>query len=139
MNDNIPLPRPGQPLSPASLLGKIDDVVQDLLEHEEGWTVRDIIASVERRIDILVLHKTSLGPDPEIASRMLDPGFVRGRVRAALDIESWVIGLGISEDGKPLVNVRRRFPYMGNELDARITAVSLHDEGEPVVAMGIRF
>ncbi len=45
MNDDIPWPRPGQPLSPASLLGEIDDVVHDLLEHEQGWTVRDVIAS----------------------------------------------------------------------------------------------
>ena len=36
MNDDIPWPRPGRPLSPASLLGEIDDVVYDLLEHEQG-------------------------------------------------------------------------------------------------------
>lgn len=140
MNDDLPWPRPGQQLSPASLLGEIDDVVHDLLEHEQGWTVRDVVATVERRIDVLVPHKTSLRPDPEVASRMLDPGFVRGRIRAAvLDIESRVIGWSLGEDGEPLVRVRPRSRYMGNELDARITGVSLPDEGEPVVTMGIGF
>ena len=36
MNNDIPWPRPGQPLSPASLLGEIDDVVYDVLEHKQG-------------------------------------------------------------------------------------------------------
>ncbi|MBB3019457.1 hypothetical protein FHR70_002522 [Microvirga lupini] len=140
MNDDIPWPRPGQPLSPASLLAEIDDVVYDLLEHEEGWTVRDVIASVERRIDVMVLHKTSLRPDPEVSSRMLAPEYVHGRIRAVVkDIESRVVGRGVSEHGEPLVYVRRRSPYMGNELDARITGVSMPDEGEPVVTMGIGF
>ncbi len=140
MNDDIPWPRPGQPLSPASLLSEIDDVVHDLLEHEEGWTAQDVIATVERRIDVLALHKTSLRPEPEVASRMLAPEFVRGRVRAAWrDMESRVIGKGVSEDGEPLVYVRRRSPYGGNEMDARITRVSLPEEGEPVVTMGIGF
>ena len=140
MNDDIPWPRPGQPLSPASLLGEIDDVVHDLLEHEQGWTVRDVIATVERHIDVLVLHKTSLRPDPEVASRMLVPEFVQGRIHAAvLDIESCVIGRGVSEEGKPLVYVRRRSPYMGNKPDAQITRVSVPDEGESVVTMAIGF
>ena len=79
---------------------------------------------MERHIDVLVLHKSSLRPDPEVASRMLDPAFVRGRIRTAvLDIESRVIGRGVSEDGEPLVYVRPRSRYMGNELDARITRV----------------
>ncbi len=71
---------------------------------------------------------------------MLVPEFVQGRIHAAvLDIESCVIGRGVSEEGKPLVYVRRRSPYMGNKPDARITRASVPDEGESVVTMAIGF
>ncbi|WP_262268891.1 hypothetical protein [Microvirga yunnanensis] len=71
---------------------------------------------------------------------MLVPEFVQDRIGAAvLDLESRVIRRGVREDGEPLVYVRRCSAYMGNELDPRITRVSVPDEGEPVMTMGIGF
>ena len=67
--------------TPALLL-QIDDVVYDMLEHEEGWEVGDVIEAVERRLDFMVIHGTALYPH-EAATRMLTPTFVRQRIQAA--------------------------------------------------------
>ena len=59
---------------------------------------------------------------------------------AVRDIESRVIGLGVREDGEPIVLLRQRTSsYAGDDLQSRITRVALPDEGEPVVTMGIGF
>ena len=52
------------------------------------------------------------------------------------NIEACVIGRSISEGGEALVHVRQGSPHMGDKLHARITRVSLPDEGEPVVTVG---
>jgi hypothetical protein len=123
--------------TPALLL-QIDDVVYDMLEHEEGWEVGDVIEAVERRLDFMVIHGTALYPH-EAATRMLTPTFVRQRIQAAVrDIESRVIGMDVREDGESIVLLRQRTSsYAGNDLRSRITRVMLPDDGEFVVTMGI--
>jgi hypothetical protein len=143
MNDNLPWPIAGQPLSPEFVLGEIDDAITEAIgEIAPGgppYEAGRILENIERRLEVTALYNHCLPPADHVARKMLTVSFVRSRMSAAADeIQRGFQGHAI-KNGEVFVRIRRPKHYVGADPENRITGVVFpEDDGDPVVTMGMR-